>query len=415
MERRDSDSSKMAFPQQVASSGPFDRLPTETIHQILSSVPPDTKACLTLCNKKLNMILGNKYVLPLRKRNHRGRPVFLRTLDRDLTDSFFCHNCKKIHLLRRITEDALTADELFKRVSNSRCSNNLKADAAKYNQQAAYIYRPGLKFEHLYMAMKLHRQDVGPSFLRAYLGLLQMSHPLCRAMVVSDGVSTCEGFYFFEPHIINGRIFVRAQSWFHIPRGECPVILMEGICQFDACAHVNFNVRWANTLLEKLKHGTHPSPHTFRKGACSIQCRSAEFRERLHCSYCPTTVLLEAKNFDAAGLKGTAVVVTKWQCLGSGNWPDEFWEGPLKSSRRHPSWFLPPPPSTQLHFPVDSNEAIWIDQLEPIFERAAGIRYDSILDMNRALELLEERSSIHSVGRRVVSSRVLIEGEDEQW
>ena len=402
----------MASAQIYASSGPFDRLPIEIIYQILASVPSETKACLTLCNKRLNSVLGNKYVLPLRKRNHRGRSLFLRTMDRDLTDSFFCYNCKKLHLLRRLRQDPLMADELFMRVSNSRC-NNLKRNAAKSNQQAAYIHHPGFKFEHLYMAMKLHRQAVNSRFFRAYLRCLQMSEPLCRAMIVNDGISTCEGFYFFEPRIIDDQMFVRAQSWFHIPRGECPVILMKGICQYDACTHMNFNLHW-NKLLEKLKHGTHPPPHTFRQGSCYIQCRSAEFQERLHCQFCPTSALLEAKHFDEKGLKGTAVIVTKWQCLGSGASPDEFWEAPLKSGTQDPPWFSPHSTMLGLRFPFSSNDAIWPDLLENTYEQEPGTKYDDILTMDKALQLLEERSSLHSVGRRVISSRVLTE-EERGW
>ena len=405
----------MAFARQDASSGPFDCLPVEIIQLILSSVSPDTKACLTLCNKKLNSILGNKYVLPLRRRNHRERALFLRTLDRDLKDSFFCHNCKKIHLLRRFGKAPLTADELFNRVSDSRCRNKLRGDVAKCNQKARYIYHVLFKFEHLYMAMKLHRQNVGSSFLTAYLGFLKISNPLCRVMVESNGFCTCEGFYFFEPRIINGRMFVRTQSWFHVPRGECAVILMDGISRFDACAHLNFNVRYSDDLFETLKNGTHPPHHTFCHGACSIQCRSAEFEERLYCSHCPTTLLLEAKHFDEAGLKGTAVVVTKWQCLGSGASPEDYWELPLKSAVRFQQLFQPLPAITPLRFPIDSIEAIGLDQVEAMFEREAEIRYDSILELDEALELLEDRSAIHPVGRRVVSSRVIIEDDEEPW
>ena len=400
----------MAFPHMYAAAGPFYRLPIEIILQILASVPSETKACLALCNKELNSILGNKYISPLRKRNHRRRSSLVWTLDQDLADSFFCFHCKKLHLLRHHEQRPLLADELFLRVTNSRCSK-VRRDAVRHNQQAAYVYHPRFTFEHLYMALKLHRRKADSEFLQEYLEHLRMSEPLCRAMVVSDGISTCEGFYFFEPRIIDNGMFVRAQCWFHIPRGECPVILMKGICQYDACVHQNFNVKMGDSLLEALKRGTHPPPHAFCQGSCYIQCRGAEYKQRFYCGYCPTSILLEVKHFDEAGLKGTAVVLTKWQYLGSGASPNDFWEGALRVDLDNMSSSLPLATLSPFGDSASSRKALTVTTLQDIYEQEPGTRYDSILSMEKALNLLEERSSFHPVGRRVASSRVLIEDD----
>ena len=84
---------------------------------------------------------------------------------------------------------------------------------------------------------------------------------------------------------------------------------------------------------------------------------------------------MEAKCF-GAGLKGNIVVVTKWQALGSGLSPYAIWRFSYSGGGFVREW------------PNDETKNI----IRSTFENQPGIKYDSILDADKAFALLTQKS-----------------------
>ena len=75
--------------------------------------------------------------------------LLLQALDRDLSETLYCFVCNKRHVLRRRHEDRLGAEEMYRRVSESRCQ---RGDGT-YNYGTTDTYHAGFRFEHVQMTM----------------------------------------------------------------------------------------------------------------------------------------------------------------------------------------------------------------------------------------------------------------------
>ncbi len=343
--------------RQPATSGIFDRIPPGITQQIASWLPHSSAAALALCSHKLNHLLGDQYLLALRQgeSSMSERMLFLQALDQDVPGAFYCYYCIKLHLVQK-PGTGLTPEERFRWASESRCSG---ADGA-YNYGATYNYHAQFRFEHLQVAMKLYRRGLVSDTI-AYLNCLTLIGPIRRDMSIFPKYL---GFYFFEPRIVDGQIFVRAQSRSFIPEGQG---FIPPIKQYTTvCAHLDAHSRdsqFVTALKCKAEHFHH------KQDSCA-QCQ-----DLIRCEYCPTEVCVDIRK-SGKGHVENALVVTKWQVLGYGLSPFESqWKSHLK---RH---------SIRWQWPSQ-----WeLGSVLAAFEAQSGVKHDSILDPDKAWTLLNER------------------------
>ena len=357
-------------PHHFAACGPFDRIPLEIIHEIASWLPLSSAANLTLCNRKLKHILGNRYLLALRPdgSSKYERNLFLRGLDRHSPETFLCYGCSKLHPLAPIDEDRLTPEARFKWVSEFRCLSRNDTDKLLYTYVITFHYHAQFRFEHIQVAMKLHRLGL-VSDAKAYLECSALKEPIRRKMTVYDPSNM--GYYFFEPRIVKDQVFARAQSWISIPKEQDLLIYRRTHLHRNLlCVHLDVDFmgvggdRFAMILqciLEQLRG---------KQESCG-QCQTL-----IRCHYCPTEVLVETKRSDLQ-VEGDMVVITKWQALGYGVSPYEpQWESHFQP---RPPWPWPPGST-----PGSIREA---------FENQPGVKYDSIFDAEREWKFLKEKKS----------------------
>ena len=351
--------------QRFAGRGPFDYVPYEIIHEIASWLPLSSAAYLTLCNRKLKGILGNRYLLALRQddSSKHERNLFLQGLDRRSPKTFHCYGCSKLHFLGPRDEDGLAPEERFTWISGLQCLKGNDSDELLYTHVIAFHYHAKFRFEHMQVAMKLYRRGL-VSEARSYIKCLALVQPTIREMTYQP---TNLGFYFFEPRIVNNQVLVRAQSWVVTPKEQGLLPLAH---RTTVCSHIDADHRGANGgrfyLTVKYRsekvHGGQESC-----GGC---------QDLIRCRYCPTEVLVQRKSA-CVQPEADLTVITKWQTLGYGISPFEpQWESHFQPRAPWP-W---PPGST----PGAIREA---------FENQPGVRHDSIFDAENLWTALKEEEA----------------------
>ena len=192
--------------------GQFELLPIELIQLIASLLPPSSAVAFTICNHHLRCIIGNRHISELRSCGREERQRFLQALDRDLPNALFCHVCCRIHTFRTRANCKLNAQQLFDKISKVPCfcpSQFASMTEPIRNAQIEKVYHSKFLFEHVAMAMKLHRS--GRSIAAdEYCRLLRLEDPfsciLCKHPLV-------RGLYYFEPRIIGNVMVIRTQVW----------------------------------------------------------------------------------------------------------------------------------------------------------------------------------------------------------
>ena len=338
----------------------FEGLPVELILEVAAWLPPSSATLLSLCNHKLHEMLGQRSLRGLNQSNpsHNEQALFLQALDRDLPDTLYCFWCNKLHVLLRKHEDKLEAEELYKRVSKGRC---LSADGT-YNYGTTYTHHAGFKFEHVQMAMKLYRRGLVAD-AKAFLTRSAFLQP-ARGRMTS--LPSFEGLYLFEPRLVNGKIFVRTQSWIFNPGEQGAVVPRKHYT--TVCAHLDGDPPYQNPYTAVFRHQLE------HLAAKQVSCQDC--RRLISCHYCSTEVYIEAKRLEGDS-KGGLLVITKWQLLGCGLSPSEVhWKSHLE---------LPELP--WLYLPDRAPGSI-----QASYEDQPGTKYDSLLQMAEAWRMLNERS-----------------------
>ena len=358
-----------AQPRRPAASTPsanrrnslFRRLPVELILLVTAWLPPSSATLLSLCNHKLHEMLGQRSLRDLNRSNqfHNEQALLLQALDRDLPETLYCFSCNKLHVVLRKHEDELEAEELYRRISKGRCP---RADGT-YNYGTVDTYHAGFKFEHVQMAMKLYRRGLVAD-AKAFLTRSAFLQPARGCMTLFPSY---EGLYFFEPRLVNGQIFVRAQSWIfnpgeqgaEVPRRHCTTV----------CAHLDGNSPYRRNSYTavfrcQLEH----------LAAKQVSCRDC--RRLISCHYCSTEVCVETKRLEGDS-KGGVLVITKWQLLGCGLSPSEvYWNSHLELSRLLWQYLPDRAPGS----------------IQASYEDQPGTKYDSLLKLAEAWRVLNEKS-----------------------
>jgi hypothetical protein len=280
---------RKAFASEKQCSVSFDLLPLEIIRHIASFMPANSAAALALCNHGLSRALGGCYWNLLSSDPEEGA-AFLQCLERDLPEHLFCDRCVKLHL----------------HCGPGKIGQNECAMLDRIEGTSPY-YHPWFQFEHVQMAMKLHRSGRDT---KAYLAQLAP---------VDATIHGSQNIYLFEARIAAHEFFVRAQHWFFVPGSQ---VLQVPEYTFDICYHLK-----TDRLSPSVLHGN----KLRRMLSCKIQHLNDD-QEQVscetcgglrQCSDCPTEFQIDLKSFCG---RGTAVVITKWMNLGAGR------------SRSDPKW-----------------------------------------------------------------------------
>jgi hypothetical protein len=267
---------------EMLCSRSFYLLPPEMIQHIASFLPASSAAALALCNHDLSGALG-EHQWNLLRSDPDERALFLQCLERDLPEHLFCDCCAKLHLHR--------GPGVF--IRRHQCSNTDGIDGT------TQYYHPQFRFEHVQMAMKLHRSG------RDTKGYLAQLAP------VDTTIRGTYNIYLFEARIVAHEFFVRIQHWLFIP-GNKAVRVPKYV--FRVCHHLT---------TDDFQSPTKPA----NKLISTLSCRIAHLNDKQEqtscercsglsrCDYCPTDFRVDFKSF--AG-RGTAIIVTKWMNLGAG-------------------------------------------------------------------------------------------------
>lgn len=165
------------FITQPPRPAALEALPAELIAQIADYLPPSSVALLSLAIADYILYsardVGRVYIRATL--SIASKHVFCRRWT-ETYRRLYCFYCHKLHTLRK-HKDGLGAEELFRRVTNSWCMRS----AATYNCGTTNIHHAGFRFEHVQMAMKLHRLGLF-SDAKAFLMSSALLRPACRRM-----------------------------------------------------------------------------------------------------------------------------------------------------------------------------------------------------------------------------------------
>ena len=281
---------------EMMCSRSFDLLPPEMIQHIASFLPASSAAALALCNHGLSGALG-EHQWNLLRSDPDERAVFLQCLERDLPEHLFCDRCAKLHLHR--------GPGVF--IRRHQCST-----IDRINGTTQY-YHSRFQFEHVQMAMKLHRSG------RDTKGYLAQLAP------VDTTIRGTHNLYLFEARIVAHEFFVRIQHWLFIPGNKAVQVPKYA---FKVCHHLRTDdfqspTRPANKLISMLSCRIAHLNDKREQTSCE-RCSGLS-----RCDYCPTDFRVDFKSF--AG-RGTAVIVTKWMNLGAGRArSDPKWQTHLRN------------------------------------------------------------------------------------
>lgn len=381
---------------RAIKSGYLDLLPPELVQQIAVLLPPSSAASLTLCNHTLMYILGTQHLqrVSLRRSVLATRdPVaieegvlFFRGLvrDRPAASSFYCYHCHKIHHLplkkrrtvcreTRVVEYlwASNSSRLFDRVRQSLCQKGRSVYNHDPNSHAKtwVVYHNGFVFEHVQIAMELHRQG-SSHLLNAYLDRLSLKN---KDVVAMSYWERYKGFHFFEPRIVDHQMIVRAQSWVVMPLNDRLSIhrqfqLPDNLRNMTVCAHLDTRWRQENlltgTLRCRLEHAR------YQTSSSCVNCVG-----NLRCPMCPTEIQVDIKPFadKKSKSRGVMLVVTRWQLIGDGHSPFErHWAHRLREQCDPWPW----------------HEGASMAEIKTAYEACPGIKCDSILNAEEALKLM---------------------------
>jgi hypothetical protein len=165
---------------EMLCSRSFDLLPPEMIQHIASFMLASSAAALALCNHGLSGALG-EHQWNLLRSDPDERAVFLQCLERDLPEHLFCDHCAKLHLHR--------GPGVF--IRRHQCST-----IDRINGTTQY-YHSRFQFEHVQMAMKLHRSGRDTKGYHAHLAPADTT------------IRGPHNLYIFEARIVAHEFFVR--------------------------------------------------------------------------------------------------------------------------------------------------------------------------------------------------------------
>lgn len=141
----------------VTSQNVFDRVPNELILEVASWLPYSCAASLALYNHKLFFALGGP-IFTMLNGDTPQRALFLRSVGKDLLDTFFCSRCGKLHILVPNRWRKFNAKKRYSRTWDSRCKAASLEESL--GDAEAALCSNSFTLEHVQVATKLFRHGL---------------------------------------------------------------------------------------------------------------------------------------------------------------------------------------------------------------------------------------------------------------
>lgn len=123
----------------------IEKLPSEIIQYIASFLGPDSAACLTLCSKYLQHVIGRQSWFALQTEDQKkARSSFLFMLQKDLRDWLPCYHCAKLRFC------------VFKPYSHPSWNSQIEHPCILTDGFLRLLSHFGIRFRDSQMIMKLH-------------------------------------------------------------------------------------------------------------------------------------------------------------------------------------------------------------------------------------------------------------------
>lgn len=146
------DSTVAEFVQRQPSASTIEKLPVEMQQHIASFLTPDSAACLTLCSKSLQRVIGQQSWIALQTKDRKNaRMSFLSLLQKDLHEWLPCYHCEKLHPL------ILKPDPYVYVHAHARWMERNEHPCSYLDGYLLFGPHFGFRFQHAQMAMKLYR------------------------------------------------------------------------------------------------------------------------------------------------------------------------------------------------------------------------------------------------------------------
>lgn len=250
---------------------------------------------------------------------------------------------------------------MYQRVSKSR----FQICDGIHNYGTIYTYHAEFKFEHVQMFMILYRRGF-LAHAKAFLIRSAFLQPTCGRL---SSLPTYEGLSFFAPRLVNGKTWVRAQSWIFNPIGQGAIMPLRH--ETTVHAHLDGSLdspyqRTAYFMVFRYKVGHLAAKQDSCKDCCNL----------IRCVYCPTKVYVEAKRLNNS--QDSVLIITKWQLVACGMSPIE----------KHSEPNLNDSPSRLWRYLRDDAPG----SIQASYEEQPGIRYESLLKLAEAWKVFNETS-----------------------
>ncbi|KAE8361873.1 hypothetical protein BDV27DRAFT_166544 [Aspergillus caelatus] len=306
-------------PQQVCY---LEGLPLEILYMIVKSLDPAAKACLSLCNRHLHSLFGEKR--PFRIRTEAWHRLHT-NLARDRPSLIYCRVCAHFHRREDISPPgpAWQTDVHFPRHNTDQTMRCLQWCLSIHQTESLYQFN----YVHVQLAMKRHycgpEHGISTDELAHVEVLKSPSRRLTSLLSVDARVCASSGG--------KASLCLRLQNWvlmpdFHVHR--LPFIRV--------CGHSNLHAPHVYAVIQRgleacMWRGFEARESEREIGKETETEAQSEAPRTFHCPPCDTTFQVEVR---LCGNEGVAVVVSKWLDLGAGLDPhDERWRRHICTDR----------------------------------------------------------------------------------
>lgn len=275
------------------------RLPPEIILMVASMLPTPSAACLALCSRRLNHILGPGSRRSLQSEAPDVVLAFLLFFAKDLPQHFVCQECVCLHHMSAINWPRIITRYLGP--EGSRCIWQ------GLDFRHLFFSRYRIYFPHIQLAMKQHYCGTDIGFPLEAFQHLEVEH---------DQIKQKTTLLSIDAQIVSNELLMRSQTWILLPwsrRDDFIDDLATNGLSNDICVHTrlgpldpNLVPDMVGSILDQLEVGE--------------ECRT----QTLKCPCCWVNYVLDAIDF---GERGFVVLVTRWVNLGAGlNPADTKWQ-----------------------------------------------------------------------------------------
>lgn len=251
-------------------------LPAEMILCIATMLPPQSAACLALCNRRFSQLLGPVYWKSLLKENA-TMISFLRDLVKDLPNYWICFQCHRLHQLSRVPWPRSILEPPHKCMATG--------------SSTAYYTPSQYRISFPYIQLAMMRQQYSSSHglpLEAFQSTEIFSSKSTRSMQLLS----------VEARIASDEFLTRSQLWVLAPRDHCQLIAtVDLLCQL--CHH-----GWLSEI-----------PSRIRSCLEDLKSQGRTHAHVQQCLKCHMDFEIEVLDFAERGL---AIVLTRWHNLGKG-------------------------------------------------------------------------------------------------